>query len=438
MKKESNSAPGIEDALGIDRSSGNRKYVKRLFIWSVPIIVAAVILTLWIGRNGAKTVQYKTKPAQRGDLVITVNATGNLEPKNQVDVSSELSGIVDSVDVDYNDHVTVGQVLAKLDTDKIEAGILQSKAALQSAEAQVLQARATVKESRAELERLKKAHELSGGRIPSRQELDAAEAAAARAAADEAGAKAQVAEARAALEVKETDRGKAIIRSPINGIVLSRNVEPGQTVAASLQAPVLFTLAEDLTQMELHVGVDEADVGQVKEGQEAAFTVDAYPDRIFPARIKQVRYGAQTSGGVVTYTTVLEVDNSELFLRPGMTATADITVEKVEKAVLIPNAALRFTPPSDEREEVKKTSSGNGGVIGALMPHPPRHGRNEASRQNSPTRVAAEQRVWTTGNEGLVPVPLVTGATDGIMTEVRQGDIEPGMPLVVGVESVKQ
>ncbi|MBN2282678.1 MAG: efflux RND transporter periplasmic adaptor subunit [Deltaproteobacteria bacterium] len=431
MKEERNAHTDIERTLGLDRSAGGGKHLKRLFLWGIPVLIAVVLLILWAGGNGADTVSFKTQPAQKGDLVVTVSATGNLEPKNQVDVSSELSGIIDSVDVDYNDHVTAGQVLARLDTDKLEAGILQSQAVLTSAEARILQARATLKESRTQLERLRKAHELSSGKVPSRKELDAAEAAVDRAAADEASARAQVAEARAALEVQETERGKASIRSPINGVVLSRDVEPGQTVASSLQAPVLFTLAEDLTKMELHVDIDEADVGQVKDGQEATFTVDAYPDWTFPARIKQVRYGARTSEGVVTYTAVLDVDNSELLLRPGMTATADITVEHVQNAVLVPNAALRFTPPAGEENGGKRRSSGNGGVIGALLPHPPRQERKETSI----TTTASEQRVWTLRDDRLMPVSLVTGATDGIMTEVRQGDIEPGMPLVVGTEN---
>jgi len=269
----------ISQTLGIDNSSGKRKYLRRALGWGLPFLVAAMALVVLITRNKADTVQFKTQPASRGNITMKVSATGNLEPTNQVDVSSELSGIIETVEVDHNDQVKVDQVLAKLDTDKLEAQVLQSKAALESAKAQVLQAQATLEETRLELQRLKKAYELSGGKVPSQCDLDAAGAALARAQADEASAKAQVTKAQAMLQAEETDLAKTAIRSPINGIVLSRSVEPGQTVAASLQAPVLFTLAEDLAQMELHVAVDEADVGQVKEGQEATFTVDAYPGR---------------------------------------------------------------------------------------------------------------------------------------------------------------
>jgi HlyD family secretion protein len=200
------------------------------------------------------------------------------------------------------------------------------------------------------LERLQYLSKISGNRAVSVHDLDAAKAALARARADEAAARASVDLARATLEVNETDLSKAVIYSPINGIVLTRSVEPGQTVAASFQAPVLFTLAEDLSMMELHVDVDEADVGQVQEGQRAVFTVDAYPDRSFPAHIRQVRYGSKTVDGVVTYETILVVDNSDLSLRPGMTATADIVVKEIENTILIPNAALRYKPASAHRK----------------------------------------------------------------------------------------
>jgi HlyD family secretion protein len=432
MKK--NPESDIAQTLGIDRASGKRKLLRRLLVWGFLVLAAAISMSFLFSRNKAETVQFKTKPASRGDITITVNATGNLEPTNQVDVGSELSGIIETVEVNYNDQVTVGQVLARLDTDKIEAQVLQSKAALESARAQVLQTQATLKEKSLELRRLKKAYELSGGKVPSHYDLDAAEAAVARAQADEASAKAQVTKAQATLKAEETDLAKTLIRSPIKGIVLSRDVEPGQTVAASLQAPVLFTLAEDLTQMELHVDVDEADVGQVKEGQEAAFTVDAYPEMTFPARITQVRYSSQETDGVVTYETVLKVDNSKLLLRPGMTATAEITVQNVTNALLAPNAALRFTPPvRDEVKEEKRTDGGT--VIGKLMPRPPRPQKTSSNNRSNTAGTSTNKRVWTVNDGHLVPILIKTGATDGIMTEILEGDIAPGMELVVAVVS---
>ena len=306
MKSNTKAESDISQTLGIDQAPGHRKHLRR---WLLLALLAIAGLTMaavtWKRLEKSNSIHYQTQKVQRGNLTVTVTATGTLEPTNQVDVGSEVSGTIETVEVDYNDQVKVGQVLARLDTDKLAAEVLQSKAALESARARVLEAQATVKEMRSELTRLNQVRELSNNKVPSQRDLDAAEAALERAQADEASAKAQVSEAQAALDFNETDLSKAVIHSPINGVVLTRSVEPGQTVAASLQAPVLFTLAEDLTQMELHVDVDEADVGQVQEGQEASFTVDAYPDRIFPARIRQVRYGAQTVDGVVTYETVL-------------------------------------------------------------------------------------------------------------------------------------
>jgi len=268
---------------------------------------------------------------------------------------------------------------------------------------------------------------LSNKLVPSQSDLDAALAALHRAKAIEATARAQVAQAQATLEADETDLSKAVILSPINGIVLVRNVEPGQTVAASFQAPVLFTLAEDLTHMELHVDIDEADVGQVAEGQEAVFSVDAHPERTFPAQVTQVRYGSQTVNGVVTYKTVLNVDNTDLSLRPGMTATADITVKKVENAVLVPNTALRFLPPIKEKE----SPSDGGGLINKLLPR--RH-RSPSKLRKDTTVETRVQDVWTLRDGKLLAIAVRIGATDGRMTEVTSGDIEPGMPLVIDIK----
>lgn len=428
MKSRANPESDIAQTLGIDRPSGRRKYLKRWLILAALVLIAVVIMIIWKTAGKANSTQYKIQEARRGDLTVTVTATGNLDPTNQVDVGSELSGIIESVEVDYNDRVKVNQVLAKLDTSKLEAQNLQYRAAVASAQAKVLQAQATTAEARNNLARFKHVQELSSGKVPSQYDLDAAEAALQRAQADEASAKAAVSQAEATLEGNETDLAKSVIRSPINGVVLSRSVEPGQTVAASLQAPVLFTLAEDLTQMELHVDVDEADVGMVREGQEATFTVDAYPERTFQARITQVRYGSETTDGVVTYETILEVDNSDLSLRPGMTATADITVKKVENAIIVPNAALRFTPSVKETEDPSR----GGSLISQLLPRPPRSFSKQREEVNDNNK---QQRVWVLRDGQPAPVSVTVGATDGIMTEVVAGDIEPGMALVVDTVS---
>ena len=342
-------------------------------------------------------------------------------------MGTEVSGTIETVAVNYNDQVKAGQVLARLDTDKLESQVLKSQAALESAQANLLEAQAGVVEMRNELKRLKHVQELSGGKVPSRHDLDAAEAALNRAQAEEAGAKAQIAEAKATLRVDQTNLSKAVIRSPINGIVLERKVEPGQTVAASLQTPVLFILAEDLAQMELHVGVDEADVGQVKEGQDASFTVDAYPDRIFPARITEVRYAPQTEEGVVTYETLLSADNSDLSLRPGMTATADIIVKKVENAIIVPNAALRFTPPEQEKQDSKQSR----GLVGTLLPRRPM--RSSSKKQPDTPTHSSKKHVWMLRDGVPVVIPVTVGTTDGSMTEVVAGDIKPGMSLLVDI-----
>jgi HlyD family secretion protein len=425
----SNLEPQLDLTVGAGRPSAWRRCLK----WGLAILLlgvaAASALMAWQAARTSTAPQYQIQEARRGSLTATVTATGTLQPTNQVDVSSELSGIVRSVEVKYNARVKAGQVLARLDTSKLEAQVKQSRAALESARAKLLQVQATATEARASLARLRRARELSGNKVPSQADLDSAVATLARAEADEAGAAAAVAQAQATLDANETDLGKAVLRSPINGVVLTRSVEPGQTVAASLQAPVLFTLAEDLAQMELHVYVDEADVGRVKEGQPATFTVDAYPNRIFQARIAQVRYGSKTVSGVVTYETVLSLDNADLSLRPGMTATAVITVQQVENRVLVPNAALRFVPSAGQQQ----APASSGGLLRKILPGPPpmppkAHGDAKGDSK--------QPRVWTLREGQLVAIPVAVGSTDGIMTEITGGEVEPGMALVVDTVSV--
>jgi HlyD family secretion protein len=357
---------------------------------------------------------------------VAVTATGTVQPVNQVDVGTEISGTIRTVEVDYNDRVKVGQVLARIDTDKLQAQVLQSQSTLESAQAKLIEAQATVVEVRDNLERFKRVREMSGGKVPSQREYDAAEAILKRALSNEATLKAQISEAKWRLSIDQTNLSKAVIRSPINGVVLKRQVEPGQTVAASLQTPVLFTIAESLAQMEVQVDVDEADVAQVKVGQQAGFTVDGYPGRTFTAVVKQVRYGPETVQGVVTYKTVLSVDNSDLALRPGMTATANIIVLRSADVMLVPNLALRFSPPLAE----ERTQNG-GSLISRLFPRPPPPSRSRDTMDAKSKR----QRIYVLRDGQPSAVAISTGSTDGIMSEITEGDIAVGTEVVTDVVS---
>lgn len=383
------------------------------------IIVAAVAgYTHWTGGGAANITQYKTEPASRGGLTVTVTATGTVEPTNEIEISSELSGMIKSVNVDYNDEVKSGQVLAELDTDKLEAQVEHARATLAAKSAKLLELKATQTEKEREYERVKP---LARKGYSSQSDLDVAKAAFDRAVAMVASGTADVAVAKADLNLDETNLKKACICSPIKGVVLKRNIDPGQTVASSFQAPVLFTLADDLRQMQLEVDVDEADIGKVKKGNEARFTVEAFQDRDFPARISELRFASETVEGVVTYKAVLTIDNSELLLRPGMTATAEINVQMVEDALLIPNAALRYAPPAD-------TSSGSGkSFIQSLLPGPPRSAAVPKSKETK----SGERRIWILRENIPVSVNVRTGVTDGIKTQVLEGELKPDDRVIV-------
>jgi len=393
----------------------------------VVLLLALLGSTFLAVRNSRTPVSYRSQKAERDNLVITVTATGTLEPTNQVDVGVEVSGTIKTVEADYNDRVEVGQVLARLDTSMLQSRVLQAQAALAAARAKVLKTKADVKQTTIKFGRLQQARTASGGRVPSQVTIDEAEAVLAKAKADEASALAEVSRTQAELEFNRTNLSKATIVSPINGIILNRRVEPGQTVAASLQTPILFTIAEDLSHMELHVAVDEADVGKVKEGKEAEFSVDAYPEQRFPARVAEVRFSPKTVEGVVTYETVLEVDNQELTLMPGMTATADIVVQKLRNILLIPNTALRFTPPRNNQPRVKKK---NRGMLGAFLPQRKRPAATEKEDNNMTKN---QRQVWIMRQGKPIPVSVTTGVTDGQMTEILAGDIVPGMELLTDI-----
>ena len=406
----------LKSRLGLTARSRRSRHIG---LWLTILLVGVAVVLGFMRLRASRPepgAQYQMETVERGTLTVTVTATGELKSLTQVNIGTEISGIVESVNVDFNSPVHVGQILAQVNTEKIEAQAAQARAALLSAEAKRLQSQATFKEAQAELAKLEHVRELSGGRVPSRQEIDSQEATVERAEAEEAVSAAQVTQSRASLAAIETDIRKAVIRSPINGIVLDRQIDPGQTVAASFQTPTLFTLAEDLTRMKLIIDVDEADIGTVRVGQPAIFRVDAYPDRMFESKVKEVRSTPKTSNGVVTYQTVLSVDNSERLLQPGMTATAEITVTQVRDATLVPNAALRFTPPA-----AMQTSGGGF----RFLPRPPGSQRRDRSAENG------AKRVWTLNGEQLTPIEVALGASDGTVTELRGGQLTPGTQVIV-------
>jgi len=412
----------ITKVLEIGDHSGKSRWL--WWLLAAMILLFVLVGVLWMGQPAP--VLYQTEKARRGDLVVTVSATGTLSPVNEVQVGIEVSGTIEKVFADYNDQVKVGQVLAKLDTRRLEAQTQQSESALEVVKAKVLQAEATLQETQLKLDRYNQTRQLSGGKVPASVEMDTARANLTRAKADLASAKASVLQSENTYKDNRIQLNKAVVHSPINGVVLERSIEPGQTVASSFESPVLFKLAEDLTKMELQVDVDEADIGSIREGQEATFTVDAYPDRTFPALITQVRYGSETVDGVVTYKTVLAVDNTSLSLRPGMTATATITVSKKADVLLVSNAVLRFFPPQASAAE-KKSS---GGLLSALLPHPP---ASASKPEAVPNTTGNQQQVWAISQGNLKPVAISKGATDGAFTEVAGGAVDAGTELVTGI-----
>lgn len=425
----------LHEFLGVKPEQPWKKWAVR---GGIGILLVVLLLLLARCFASSDAAQYATEELERGNLVVTVSATGNLKPINQVDVGSEQSGLITDVYVDVNDRVVKGQVLATLDTSRLVDTVNQARAEVAAAEAGVGEAQATASQTRSNLERLEQVYKLSGGKVPSKTELDAGRADSRRAVATVRSAQAQVLQARAQLATAQTNLSKGRIYSPVTGVVLSRDIEPGQTVAASLNAPVLFTIAEDLSQMELEVDVDEADVGEVKDEQRATFTVDAFPGQTFPARIERVNVGSNSSesdsssssssastGNVVAYTAVLSVDNQRLKLRPGMTATAEIITREEKNVLLVPNAALRFSP-----EKAARASRRNSGVTSVLMP--PRGRRNRGNQEVTIGR-GSKQTIYILGEDGKPqPIEVRVGESNGSQSQVTGKDLKPGLKIITG------
>ena len=416
------STPAELDALL--GTAAHRPWWRRPTPWIVLVVLAgAAVASGWYRNNQAAQAvpHFVTETVARGRLAVTVTATGTLQPTNKADIGSELSGTVAKVNVDVNDRVRRGQVLAELDTTKLQDQVARSRASLLVTHAKVRQVEATRTDARATLARLQEVSRLSGGKVPAQAELATAGATLARAEADLASAQASVSDARAALSVDETNLRKASIRSPIDGVVLSRSVDPGNAVAASLQAVTLFTLAEDLKQMKLQVNVDEADVGRVAVGQKSQFTVSAYANRPYPATVTRVNFGSTIKDNVVTYVAELQVKNEDLTLRPGMTATAVITAAERNDVLLVPNAALLYAP-----DAAAGAASGGSGIVSQLLPRLPGQPARRAG-----TKAADAKQVWVLQDGRPQALPVTPGASDGRFTEVSGDALKAGMAVIV-------
>ncbi len=411
--------PEMLAALGADARSRSRKWLGRVVL--VVLAAAAVAAALWWWRNRAVDTgpRWVTAEVKRADIQVNLTATGTLSGVKTVEVGAEVSGKVTQIKVDFNDHVKKGDVLAVIDPVVLKAAVDQATAQVSDSAASIRTARATVHETRQNRARAEEQNKLG---LVSQRDLEAARAAAERAEAQLASAQANAVVASANLNSAKTKLDKTVIVAPIDGIVLARLVEPGQTVTAGFQTPVMFKVTEDLKKMRLTAYIDEADVGRAKDGQHATFTVDAYPGRTFAAELISVHNEPKTESNVVSYESLLSVDNSELLLRPGMTATATIVAERHEKALSVPNAALRFNPPRPAGSAAPR-----GGLFG-------RGGGPRPERKEGPTK---GPHVWRLLDGHPHPVAVTTGVSDGTLTEIVTGELPEGAQVIIDTEEQK-
>lgn len=416
----------IDDVLDLGDTGRKRRR------WPLALLLLAVAAAgtgtwFWTAQPEAAPT-YQTVEIGSGAMTVMVSATGTLEPLTRVEISSELSGVVRAVAVEENARVEAGQVLAQLDTTRIEAQVERAEAGVAVAAARVSEARATLNETERALVR---ARQLSERGMVADQALDNALAANERAQSAVEVAAANLAIARADLRLQQADLANSTIHSPIDGIVLERAVNPGQTVAASTSAPVLFVIAENLERMQLKAAIDEADIGDVRAGQSARFAVDAFPQRRFDAEIRDISFASQVTEGVVTYEARLAVDNDDLVLRPGMTATVDIVTREAEDALLVPAAAFRFSPPQEGASQSGFSlpnifspqrmsgfrGAGRGGAGGGQGPRGGREGM---------------RTIWLLEDGQPRPARVTTGATAGDRIEVLSG-LNPGDRVITGM-----
>jgi HlyD family secretion protein len=412
----------IEAALGISPKARARRKLGRLG-WVSLLVLAILAVGYWYyaSTQAVPKISYVTQPATKADVIVAVTATGTVQPTTQVDVGSEQSGTIRVVNVVDNSIVKKGEVLASLDTVRLEAQKAKAQSQLASAEARLLTTKATDQETAAELNRQKT---LRNGGLSTKQDLEKALAAVLRSNAGTAGAEADVKSAKADLSIVETDLAKSDIISPIDGVVLKVAAKPGQTVAASLQAPVLFTLADNLQHIQIEAAVDEADIGSMVVGQRATFSVDAYRGREFAAQVNSISFSPDKTDGVVTYKTILTAQNADLALRPGMTTTARIVVNEVKAGLTIPNEALRYVPVAP------KVSSGFS-ITQLFMPRFPR----SEKQIKAVVEADGSRKLWILRDGSPVSVKIKTGATDGKITNVVSGELKEDDAVILSASS---
>jgi len=393
--------------------------MKKKTFFAVGTLIIIITGGFFYFTRSAKTeYQWRTRPIERGDLNIVVNATGTMMPDTTVNVGTQVSGTISRIYADYNSNVKKGQLLAVLDTTSLYQSVQQAQAEVRSAHAQVIQAQLT-------FQRIKK---LYARQLSSEADYDQDSVAYVVAQNSLHSAETQLQRARINL-------GYATIRAPIDGVILSRDVDVGQTVAASFNTPQLFSIATDLHSMQISASIDEADIGQIKLGQNVSFTVDAFPDQKFTGRVAQIRLQPITTSDVVTYTVIIEVQNPDLKLMPGMTANLTINIQQEKNVLKVPALALVYTPPREYLAEMMKNrsystgthrtfSEANGNVSEAST-------RPAFLSEQGTPKPGSIKRIWVKRNNRIVPVRVTVGISDGSYTVVT-GDVKQGDEVVIG------
>lgn len=421
---------------------------RRPGLWAA--IAVILVAGLWFGRGLWKSEpepEYTTTPVERGEVVAKVTATGTLSALVTVQVGSQVSGRIQELRADFNSQVTKGQLIAKIDPRLFLAEVEQQRANVMAAEANLTRARVQAQDARRQA---KRADELAPRGLISQSERDTAQATAEAAEASVVSSQAAVAQTRAALNRAQVNLNYTDIVSPTDGVVISRSVDVGQTVAASLQAPVLFTIAQDLSQMQVNTSVAESDVGKLKGGMKASFTVDAYPGERFRGEVRQVRDAATTTQNVVTYDAVLDVKNEELKLKPGMTANVTFVYARSEDVLKVPNAALRFRMPGQDKKGnggQKKAEEQKAAPQGQAQGQRPAQaegagggngeGRGERRRRQRGDDSSGPRTVYALREGKAVPVEIKTGISDGSYTEVVEGALQEGDELITDMPSAE-